>query len=179
MSTDRSRITLHVVSSVDGFIANQDNTVGWMDGHPAYEGGVSERAAYEGMEPIDCYVLGSKTYEHALELGWPYGDTPTYVVTGRQLPRSRVSVYFHDGDLRRLVEEVLTPRYRNVWLVGGAQLSQSFLTQDLVDELNLVVMPVLLGGGLRLFGEGREMRWAVKSAVGFKGGYVGLRFVRA
>ena len=39
------------------------------------------------MKAIDCYVLGSRTYEHALELGWPYGETPTVVVTSREMPR--------------------------------------------------------------------------------------------
>ena len=46
-----------------------------------YEGGVSEDGAGEIVKAIDCYVLGSRTYEHALALGWPYGDTPTVVIT--------------------------------------------------------------------------------------------------
>ena len=52
-------------------------------------------------------VLGSRTYEHALQLGWPYGDTPTVVVTNRELPSTRESVEFYSGDLKRLVGEIL------------------------------------------------------------------------
>ncbi|HEV2173526.1 MAG TPA: hypothetical protein VGR71_08165, partial [Nitrospira sp.] len=87
-----SRVTLHVVSSLDGFIARRDNSVSWLDVHVGvYEAGVSisEEEAAQFVKSIDCYVLGSHTYEHALELGWPYGDTPTVVVTGRSLRSAR------------------------------------------------------------------------------------------
>ena len=96
--------------------------------------------------------MGSRTYEHALELGWPYGDTPTVVITNRELPPAKKSVEFYSGDLKKLVDEILAPRYRNIWLVGGAMLCQRFLELGLVDEIRLTIAPVLLGEGLRLFG---------------------------
>jgi len=57
----------------------------------------------ERFTAIDCYVLGSRTYEHALQLGWHYGDTPTVVMTNRELPSTRESVEFYSGGLKRLV----------------------------------------------------------------------------
>src|ERR1017187_6240284 len=88
----RSTVTLHVVSSLDGFIAKKDNSVSWMDSSgDVYERGVTDDDA-EVIQSIDCYVLGSRTYEHALQLGWPYGDTPTVVMTNRELPSTRESV---------------------------------------------------------------------------------------
>ena len=87
-----ARLTLHVVSSLDGFIARKDNSVSWLDVQGSvYEAGVSisEEEAASFVKAIDCYVLGSRTYEHALELGWPYGDTPTIVVTGRTWPSAQ------------------------------------------------------------------------------------------
>jgi len=131
-----SRVTLHMVSSLDGFIARKDNSVSWLDGYGrVYEAGVSisEEEAAAFVRAIDCYVLGSRTYEHALELGWVYGDTPAVVVTGRKLPSTRKSVEFHSGDLKTLLDEKLAPRYRNIWLVGGAMLSQGFLEPGLVE----------------------------------------------
>lgn len=175
-----SRVTLHAVSSLDGFIARKDNSVSWLDGNGrAYEDGVSisaeEAAAF--VKAIDCYVLGSRTYEHALELGWPYGETPTFVVTGRQLPVTKKSVEFYSGDLKMLVHEKLAPRYRNIWLVGGAMLSQRFLELGLVDEIRLTVAPVLLGDGLRLFGGSlTEDRWDLKNVVAYKNGFVELSY---
>ena len=179
MTTNRSTVTLHVVSSLDGFIAKTDNSVSWLDtSGEVYEKGVSEWSADEASA-IDCYVLGSRTYEHALELGWPYGDTPTVVTTTRELPSTRNSVEFYSGDLKSLVDEILAPRYRNIWLVGGAMLCQSFLRLGLVDEIRLMVMPVLLGDGVRLFGNSStETRWRLKDVVAYKTGLVELSYGR-
>jgi dihydrofolate reductase len=173
----RPTITLHMVSSLDGFIARHDNDVSWIDSSDVYEAGVSEESAVGVVTAIDCFVLGSRTYEHALQLGWPYGDTPTVVVTHRELPRTRKSVEFFSGDLERLVDEVLAPRYRNIWLVGGAILCQSFLSLGLVDEIRLSIVPVLLGDGLRLFANSSaETRLLLKEVVPYKSGFVELMY---
>jgi dihydrofolate reductase len=175
----RSTVTLHVVSSLDGFIAKKDNSLSWMDSSDVYERGVTDDGAEEVLQSIDCYVLGSRTYEHALQLGWPYGDTPTVVITNRELRSTRKSVEFYSGDLKRLVDEILGPRYRNIWLVGGAMLGQSFLKLGLVDEIRLMIAPVLLGDGLHLFGDsGTEQRWHLKNVVAYKNGYVELSYRR-
>jgi dihydrofolate reductase len=172
-------ITLHLVASLDGFIAKNDNTVGWMDSDGLYEKGVTDARAEEVLQSIDCYVLGSRTYEHALELGWAYGDTPTIVVTSRKLPSTRSNVEFYAGDLRQLVQQTLAPRFQNIWLVGGAKLSQSFLRLSLVDEIRLMIAPVLLGEGLPLFGHaGTEQKWRLKNTVAYKNGYVELHYRR-
>jgi dihydrofolate reductase len=171
---------LHVVSSLDGFIARKDNSISWLDGNGSvYEAGVSisEAEAAAFVKTIDCYVLGSRTYEHALQLGWPYGDTPTVVVTGREWPPARKSVEFYSGDLKTLVDRKLAPRFRNIWLVGGAMLCQGFLSLDLVDEIKLTMAPVLLGDGLRLFGGlVAEKRWDLNNVVAYKNGFVELSY---
>ena len=90
---DKGRnVTLHLVSSLDGFIAKNDNSISWMDTPgTVYEPGISisEQEVATFLKSIDCYVLGSRTYEHALELGWPYGDTPVVVVSSRKWPAAR------------------------------------------------------------------------------------------
>ncbi|HEU5340339.1 dihydrofolate reductase family protein [Edaphobacter sp.] len=176
-------VTLHMVSSLDGFIARKDNSVSWLESTGSvYEAGVtiSEEEAASFVKTIDCYVLGSRTYEHALELGWPYGDTPVMVVTGRELPSARKSVEFYAGDLKTLMDVQLGPRYRNIWLVGGAMLCQRFLELGMVDEIRLVIAPVLLGEGLRLFSGGMaEERWSLKNVVAYRNGFVELSYSAA
>jgi dihydrofolate reductase len=177
--TTGSRVTLHLVSSLDGFIASKDNSVSWMDAGSIYEAGVSisEEEAATFVKAIDCYVLGSRTYEHALELGWPYADTPTIVVTSREWPSAKKSVEFYSGDLKKLLDEKLAPRFQNIWLVGGAMLCQRFLSLGLVDEIKLTIAPVLLGDGLRLFGGSlTEERWDLKNVVAYKNGFVELSY---
>jgi dihydrofolate reductase len=167
-----------MVSSLDGIIAKKDNSVSWLNGSgDVYEKGVADDSAEEVVKAIDCFVLGSRTYEHALQLGWPYGDTPTFVITNRELPSTRKSVEFYSGDLKRLVYETLAPRYGNIWLVGGAMLCQSFLRLGLVDEIRLSIIPILLGDGLRLFdNSGIERRWHLKNVVAYKTGVVELLY---
>jgi dihydrofolate reductase len=169
-----------MVSSLDGFVAKKDNSVSWLESRGrVYEAGVSisEEEAAAFVKTIDCYVLGSRTYEHALELGWPYGDTPTIVVTGRKWPSTKRSVEFYSGDLKTLVEVKLAPRYRNIWIVGGAMLGQRFLELGLVDEIKLTIAPVLLGEGLRMFGGSlTEQRWDLKNVVAYKNGFVELSY---
>jgi dihydrofolate reductase len=178
VNTRRSTVTLHMVSSLDGIIAKKDNSVSWLNSSgDVYEKGVSDDSAEEVVKAIDCFVLGARTYEHALQLGWPYGDTPTVVITNRELPSTRTSVEFYSGDLKRLVDEILAPRYGDIWLVGGAMLCQSFLRLGLVDEIRLSIIPILLGDGLRLFdNSGIERRWHLKNAVAYKTGVVELLY---
>lgn len=179
-NANKRSVTLHMVSSLDGFIAKKDNSVSWLNSPGSvYEAGVSisEEEAATFLKAIDCYVLGSRTYEHALELGWPYGDTPAVVVTGREWPLARKSVEFYSGDLKTLVDVKLAPRYRNIWLVGGAMLCQRFLDLGLVDKIVLTIAPVLLGEGLRLFaGSLTEERWNLKNVVGYRNGFVELSY---
>ena len=68
--------------------------------------------------------MGSRTYETALDfeakgLGWSYGDKPTFVLTRRELRKTRNTVEFYSGDLERLVDERLKPNFRSIWFVGG------------------------------------------------------------
>ena len=176
-------VTLHMVSSLDGFIAKRDNTVSWLESSGSiYERGVSisDEEVADFLKSIDCYVMGSRTYEHALQLGWPYGDTPVVVITNRKWPNARKTIEFYSGDLKAFVAEKLASRYRNIWLVGGAILGQRFLELDLVSEIRLTIAPVLLGEGLRLFGDSAtEKKWSLKDVVAYKNGFVELVYSAA
>src|SRR6201992_3992616 len=95
MHADDFKITIHMVSSLDGYIAKKDNSISWFETADNYENGVtvSEQDAQEFLKKIDCYIMGSHTYEHAVELaknhGWAYGDIPTIVLTHRELSVDR------------------------------------------------------------------------------------------
>src|SRR5580704_12092277 len=147
------KLTIHMVSSLDGFIAKKDNSVSWFETADHYDKGVvvTEQDAAEFLKAIDCYVMGSRTYEHALELsksyGWAYGDVPTIVVSNRTLPIDRHNIEVYSGDLQKLVNERLKPNCKNVWLIGGAALAKDFIRLQLADEIRLSVMPIILGDG--------------------------------
>src|SRR5688572_21506325 len=98
MKTDSFKLTIHMVSSLDGMIAKKDNSVSWFETSDNYEQGVAGQDPEEFLKTIDCYVMGARTYEHALELsktyGWAYGDKPTIVVTNQHLSSDRTNLEF-------------------------------------------------------------------------------------
>ena len=95
-------ITIHMVSSLDGFIAKKDNSVSWFETSHNYEKGIAGQDPEEFLKTIDCYVMGSRTYELAVELsksyGWAYGDKPTIVISSRNLRSDRRNVEYFSGD---------------------------------------------------------------------------------
>jgi len=168
-----------MVSSLDGIIAKKDNSISWFESTDNYENGVAEENAEEFMKTIDCFVMGSHTYEHALELskdfGWAYGDVPTIVVSNRNLPIDRKNIEIYSGDLNKLVNHRLKPDYKNVWLVGGALLAKDFICLKLVDEIRLSIMPVILGEGTSFFDQiGPEQPLHLKNITAYKNGMVEL-----
>jgi dihydrofolate reductase len=179
MTTDTFKVTIHMVSSLDGIIAKKDNSVSWFESTDKYEKGVAGENAEEFMKTIDCFVMGSRTYEHALELskkfGWAYGDVPTIVVTHRNLPVDRQNIEIYSGDLDKLVNERLKPTYKNIWLVGGALLAKDFIRLKLADEIRLSVMPIILGDGTFFLDHiGQEQALHLKDVTAYKNGMVEL-----
>src|ERR1700710_1562734 len=181
MTTDAFKVTIHMVSSLDGYIAKKDNSVSWFETADNYEKGVNvtEQDAAEFLKKIDCYIMGSRTYEHALELsksyGWVYGDVPTIVLTHRELPIERQNIEIYSGDLDKLVNERLKPNYKNVWLVGGAELAKDFIRLNLADEIRQSILPIILGDGMPFFDQiGREQALHLKDVKAYKSGMVEL-----
>ena len=179
MTQNESKITIHLVSSLDGYIAKKDNSVSWFESSDYYENGVPEDNAEEFMKSIDCFVMGSRTYEHALELsknyGWAYGEIPTIIVSHRNLPVDRKNIEIYSGDLIKLVNERLKPNYKNIWLVGGAKLAKDFLLLKLADEIRLSVMPVILGNGTQFLDQIElEQLLHLKNVTAYKTGMVEL-----
>ncbi|MGE0161252.1 MAG: dihydrofolate reductase family protein [Gemmatimonadales bacterium] len=163
MNAAESVVTIHMAASLDGFIARKDGSVDWLETADEFPGGEVLDPAYvkEFLAAIDCYVMGSRTYETALGFeakgfGWVYGDKPTIVLTSRSLPTTRDTVELYDGDLAALVNERLRPAYRNIWFVGGGAVSSACLRLGLADEVRCSIVPVLIGDGIS-FCEGLDV----------------------
>lgn len=181
MPTDDFRLTIHMVSSLDGFVAKPDNSVAWFETPDQYEKGVPGEDPETFLGSIDCYVMGSRTYEHALALatdyGWAYGDTPTVVLTSRNLPVHLPNVELFQGDPADLIRDKLKPRYRNVWVVGGPELTRNLIRQGQADEIRVSILPILLGEG-RLFFEqiGLEKPLHLQDVTAYRNGMVELTY---
>jgi dihydrofolate reductase len=183
-----SRVTIHMAASLDGFIARRDGSVDWLETSDEFvDGDAMDPAFVEAfLKTIDCYVMGSRTYETALRferqgLGWSYGDKPTFVLTSRELPRTRDNVEFYSGDLAQFVSGRLRPAFRSIWFVGGGKVSADCLRFGLADEVRYSILPILIGDGIPFFEKlDRDIALHLAEVKGYKSGMVELRYeVRA
>ncbi len=183
-----SRVTIHMAASLDGFVARKDGRVDWLETSDEFaDGDAMDPEFVEAfLKTIDCYVMGSRTYETALGfetqgLGWAYGDKPTFVLTSRDLPRTRNTVEFCSGDLTQLVNGWLRPTFRSIWFVGGGAVCGECLRLGLTDEVRYSVLPILIGDGIRFFEKlDRDVALHLAEVKAYKSGAVELRYhVRA
>ena len=183
MASAESRVTIHMVASLDGFIARKDGRVDWLETPDEFDGGATMDPEFveEFLKTIDCYVMGSRTYEVALDFeakgfGWSYGDKPTFVLTRRTLPKTRDTVEFYAGDLAQLVSGRLKPAFRSIWVVGGGAVASDCLRLGLADEVRYSIMPVLIGEGIPFFGAlQKDIALHLMEAKAYRSGMVALR----
>ena len=175
MTKGESTVTIHMGASLDGFIEKKDASVDWFNTSDKYPDGAPDPDAEAFLKTIGCYVMGSKTYELALKLGWIYGDTPAIVLTRRHLTTVRNTVEFYNGDLEPLVRR-LRQQYGNVWVAGGAQVAAEFIRLKLADEISISILPILLGQGTRYFEYfQQEQSLHLKNVTAYRNGVVEMR----
>jgi dihydrofolate reductase len=143
----------YTASSLDGFIADPEHTLGWL----LQFGSVEETSYPEFIREVGALAMGSTTYEWVLRHqseadgappAWPY-EQPTWVFTSRSLPRVQgADIRFASGDVRPVHREMVAAAGgKNVWIVGGGELAGQFHDHGLLDELIVQIAPVTLGAG--------------------------------
>src|SRR5215471_15593041 len=184
MAKTDSRVTIHMAASLDGFIARKDGRVDWMETSDEFVGGDTMDPGFVEtfLKTIDCYVMGSRTYETALRfdaegLGWAYGDKPVFVLTSRELPRTRDTIEFHSGDLVQFVNRHLRPAFRSIWFVGGGVLSGECLRLGSADEVRYSILPILIGDGIPFFDKlDKDIALHLAEVKAYKSGTVALLY---
>jgi dihydrofolate reductase len=140
------------------------------------------------MQECDAFLLGRRTYVvHAqafepMPVGDPFGDmmnAPAKYVVSRTLekPIWRNTTIIRDNVVES-VRRLKAQPGKNILTDGSSQLVHTLLTADLVDELHLLLYPVSLGGGKRLFPEGGRLGFKLKETVPYPSGVVGLHYIR-
>ena len=184
MANTDSVVTIHMAASLDGFIARRDGRGVGLETRDEFVGGETMTPEFVEafLKTIDCYVMGSRTYETALGFeakgfGWSYGDKPTYVLTSRTLPRIRETVEFYSGDLAQFVNGRLRPTFRSIWFVGGGAVAAECLRLELADEVRYSILPVLIGDGIQFFEKlDRDIALHLAEVKAYKNGMVELRY---
>lgn len=148
--------TIYVGTSADGFIARTDNSVDFLDAiAPTKADG--DLGFAEFMASVDVLVMGRNTFDFVMTMvengaAWAYGDMPVIVLTTRPLDPPRPTVEAASLDPAMLLEELSYRGHKSVYVDGG-MTAQAFLRAGLIDKIIITVVPVLIGDGIRLFGE--------------------------
>ncbi|MFQ0814575.1 dihydrofolate reductase [Brucella anthropi] len=151
-----AKIVGYIAASLDGFIAAENGNLDWLF---KYDGGDMGEHDYRlFIKGIRTVVMGRDTYDFiaASDAPWAYGDQRCIVVTSRPVegPKGPLETR-HDIDA--LIAELRALEDGDVWMLGGGRLQMAFLERGALDEIEIYVIPELIGGGIPLF-----------PAVGFK-----------
>jgi dihydrofolate reductase len=147
-------------TSIDGFIADQDNSLDWLFQADAGGDSAAGQQYQEFFDQVGALAAGATTYEWVVEHehmldkpeNWPYRETPCWVFSHRELPAvPGADIRFVSGDVRPVHEQMRAAAGdRNIWLVGGGDLVGQFADHGLLDEIILSIAPATLGAGAPL-----------------------------
>lgn len=174
------RIVTHIATSADGFIARPDGNVDWLHEHARGEYGT--KAFYRTMDTI---LWGRKTYDWLIAYYRKQGKTPklfdtkvkNYVFSRRPPKRVLPGAVFVTGRVRPFAQRLRAEPGKHIWMMGGAGLIASFLDAGEIDELDVHVIPVLIGKGIPLVApRHREIPLRLLACRKFPDGVVRLRY---
>ena len=152
-------ISVYIATSIDGYIATADGDVDWLHELPVPEG--DDFGFSDFMADIDALVMGRHSYEKVRSFGvWPY-PCPTFVLTSQDMaipPDLEGRVEFIAGAPEAVTTKLAARGLHRLYIDGG-QVIQSFLAEDLVEQMVITRIPVVLGGGIPLFGELGDPLW--------------------
>jgi dihydrofolate reductase len=143
-----------IATSIDGYISDENGAIDWLHSIPNPEN--TDMGYSEFMADIDALVIGRTTFQTVLsfDIDWPY-QKPVFVLstTLKSVPKVLEDrVFIVNGSIKEILDHIHSKGYQNLYIDGGRTI-QSFLKEDLVDEMIITVIPILLGGGTSLFGE--------------------------
>ena len=175
------KVVYSLTNSLDNFIARADGGADWilmddelMEEFPKF------------FETFDTVLMGRKTYDVAYaqshqqdpgqgESGFMGMKTYIFSRTMKENPGGEVELV--SGDAGEFVRDLKNQSGKDIWLMGGGILAASLLKENLIDEINLAIQPVLLGSGVPLFPEGdRQINLELVESKTYKNGTVSLTY---
>lgn len=179
------KCSVYIATSLDGYIARENGELDWLpgaDGKPVEGLDPSDDLGFNAfIDSVDVLVMGRNTFETALSFKeWPYGDMPVIVLSSRlsKLPVGiPETVELRNSTPAELTRELDQARYQHAYIDGGKTI-QGFLNAGLIDEMTITIIPVLLGGGIPLFGElNADIQLTMVESKTFGNGMIQSRYV--
>lgn len=166
---------LYIGASLDGFIAGPNDDLSWLDPYHDVEYGYEEF-----FLRIGAIILGRRTYDIEVQRGWEDAHpVPKFVLSrdsSKQKP-SRDDITFTHDDIADVLKASKKMTDKDIWIEGGANVAQQFLKRGILDEIIITIVPVILGGGIRLFDNiGAEIPLKLQEVKRFDKGLVQLAY---
>ena len=147
-ANDMSKTVIYISMTLDGFVAGKDDDLSWLEPFMGVDYGYKEF-----YDSIGAIILGKRTYDHIVKnWDWPYGNIPAFVLSNSELqdvPKD-AEVIQASGDIADVLAQAKARTDKDIWIGGGAHVVQEFLNNQLADELNVTIAPVVIGEGIRL-----------------------------
>lgn len=171
-----TRNSVFIGCSLDGFIADKNDGLEWLDVVPNPD--KEDSGYYAFVERIDAFVMGRRTFETVLGFGDWHFTRHVFVLSRslQEVPQHLTGkVTIVNGSLNEVLQQLHGKGYYRLYIDGG-QTIQAFMAEDLIDELILTRIPVVLGGGIPLFGLLPQMQWFEHKATHL---YLGNQLVQS
>ena len=166
------RVRYRVATSLDGYIAGPNGEIDWIVPDPT----IDFAALYSGFDTV---LLGRHTYDLTRQPGapaWPAGWR-VYVFSRTLDPAEHPAVTVVSTDAGASVAALRAAPGRDIWLFGGGKLFASLLAANVVDQVEVAVMPVLLGRGIPLVaGEAPRSQLTLTRSDSHPSGIVSLHY---
>ena len=144
------KIKLYIATSLNGKIAKLDGSVEWLESIPNPE--KTDHGYTDFLQAIDTTIMGRKTYDQLLSWGpFPYPDKTNFVFTNNSKLENSDDVEFVSAEHVEFAKALKNQPGKDIWLVGGGTLNTTFLNANLIDEIQLFVMPIIIPQGIELF----------------------------
>jgi dihydrofolate reductase len=148
---DKRKVISYIAMSLDGYIAKTDGDISFLS---KVEKKGEDYGYSDFIKTIDTIIVGRKTYEKTLSLGFEYpGDKNIFVIT-RNVKPSHGRINYYSGSLSKLVSELRNKNGKNIFCDGGSEIINELLHDNLIDEFIISIIPLILGDGISLFKNG-------------------------
>lgn len=169
------KVILYIATSLDGYIADINGNINWLkgDGSDSNNNYVSED--YNSfISNIDTVLLGFSTYEQIItDLSpnyWVYCNCKSYVFTSKNLVSELHNIEFTNKSPESIVKYLKSIDGKDIFVCGGAKLSNSLISENLIDEYHITIIPTILGDGIRLFSnDNPQLKLKLLSTKSFNG----------
>lgn len=150
-----TKVSVYIAISLDGFIARKDGALDWLDEANTTVPDGEDCGFQAFMNSVDTLIMGRKTFEQILSFGeWPYGSTTVIVLSRNSIsfpPNVPETVVNSSEAPRELLNRLSGEGAEHVYVDGGITI-QGFLSENLVNEITVTVIPVILGDGIPFSG---------------------------